>query len=95
VSLGASYSGNSWAVNNTTGAVGLNLSGFDFGFGGAMRLKGPLWLEGSWGWAACAPLTITDGDVSGPSIDVSSSPFINTQPDLPAVFRRLKAKLSR
>ena len=42
VSLGASYSGNSWAVNNATGAVGLNLSGFDFGFGGGMRLKGPL-----------------------------------------------------
>ncbi|NBR82073.1 MAG: hypothetical protein EBT53_10425, partial [Betaproteobacteria bacterium] len=49
VSLGASYSGNSWAVNNTTGAVGLNLSGFDLGFGGGMRLKGPLWLEGAVG----------------------------------------------
>ena len=75
VSLGASYSGNSWAVNNTTGAVGLNLSGFDFGFGGAMRLKGPLWLEGSVGVGGLRALTITDGDVSGPSIDVSSSPF--------------------
>ena len=76
LSLGASYSGNSWAVNNTTGAVGLNLSGFDFGFGGAMRLKGPLWLEGSVGVGGLRALTITDGDVSGPSIDVSSSPFI-------------------
>ena len=75
LSLGASYSGNSWAVNNTTGAVGLNLSGFDFGFGGAMRLKGPLWLEGSVGVGGLRALTITDGDVSGPSIDVSSSPF--------------------
>ena len=77
VSLGASYSGNSWAVNNTTGAVGLNLSGFDFGFGGGMRLKGPLWLEAAVGVGGLRALTITDGDVSGPSIDVSSSPFIN------------------
>jgi hypothetical protein len=76
VSLGASYSGNSWAVNNTTGAVGLNLSGFDLGFGGGMRLKGPLWLEGAVGVGGLRALTITDGDVSGPSIDVSSSPFI-------------------
>jgi hypothetical protein len=76
LSLGASYSGNSWAVNNTTGAVGLNLSGFDFGFGGAMRLKGPLWLEGSVGVGGLRALTINDGDLSGPSIDVSSSPFI-------------------
>ncbi len=76
VSLGASYSGNSWAVNNATGAVGLNLSGFDLGFGGAMRLKGPLWLEGSVGVGGLRALTITDGDVSGASIDVSSSPFI-------------------
>ena len=76
VSLGASYSGNSWAVNNATGAVGLNLSGFDFGFGGGMRLKGPLWLEGAVGVGGLRALTITDGDVSGPSIDVSSSPFI-------------------
>ena len=77
VSLGASYSGNSWAVNNATGAVGLNLSGFDFGFGGGMRLKGPLWLEGAVGVGGLRALTITDGDVSGPGIDVSSSPFIN------------------
>jgi hypothetical protein len=77
VSLGASYSGNSWAVNNTTGAVGLNLSGFDLGFGGGMRLKGPLWLEGAVGVGGLRALTITDGDVSGPSIDVSSSPFVN------------------
>ena len=76
VSLGASYSGNSWAVNNANGAVGLNLSGFDFGFGGGMRLKGPLWLEGAVGVGGLRALTITDGDVSGPSIDVSSSPFI-------------------
>jgi len=75
--VGASYSGNSWAVNNATGAVGLNLSGFDFGFGGGMRLKGPLWLEGAVGVGGLRALTITDGDVSGPSIDVSSSPFIN------------------
>jgi len=77
VSLGAAYSGNSWAVNSTTGAVGLNLSGFDFGFGGAMRLKGPLWLEGTVGVGGLRSLTINDGNVSGPSIDVSSSPFIN------------------
>ena len=77
VSLGASYSGNSWAVNSTTGAVGLNLSGFDFGFGAGMRLKGPLWLEGAVGVGGLRALTITDGEVSGPSIDVSSSPFVN------------------
>ena len=77
VSLGAAYSGNSWAVNSTTGAVGLNLSGFDFGFGAAMRLKGPLWLEGTVGVGGLRSLTINDGNVSGPSIDVSSSPFIN------------------
>jgi len=77
VSLGAAYSGNSWAVNSTTGAVGLNLSGFDFGFGGAMRLKGPLWLEGTVGVGGLRGLTINDGEVSGPSIDVSSSPFVN------------------
>lgn len=77
VSLGAAYSGNSWALNSTTGAVGLNLSGFDFGFGSGMRLKGPLWLEGTVGVGGLRALTINDGDVSGPSIDVSSSPFIN------------------
>ena len=77
ISLGASYSGNSWAIDSGTGKVGLNLSGFDFGFGGAMRLKGPLWLEGAVGVGGLRALTITDGDVSGPSIDVSSSPFIN------------------
>ena len=77
VSLGAAYSGNSWAVNSTTGAVGLNLSGFDFGFGGSMRLKGPLWLEGTVGVGGLRSLTINDGNVSGPSIDVSSSPFVN------------------
>ena len=77
VSLGAAYSGNSWAVDTGTGKVGLNLSGFDFGFGGAMRLKGPLWLEGAVGVGGLRSLTINDGNVSGPSIDVSSSPFIN------------------
>jgi len=77
VSLGAAYSGNSWAVNSATGAVGLNLSGFDFGFGAAMRLKGPLWLEGTAGVGGLRSLTINDGEVSGPSIDVSSSPFVN------------------
>lgn len=77
VSLGASYSGNSWAVDSGTGAAALNLSGFDFGFGAGMRLRGPLWLEGAVGVGGLRALTITDGDVSGPSIDVSSSPFIN------------------
>jgi len=77
VSLGASYSGNSWAIDSGTGKVGLNLSGFDFGFGGGMRLKGPLWLEGAVGVGGLRALTINDGDISGPSIDVSSSPFIN------------------
>ena len=48
-----------------------------FGFGGGMRLKGPLWLEATAGVGGLRGLTITDGDVSGPSIDVSSSPFIN------------------
>jgi hypothetical protein len=42
-----------------------------------MRLKGPLWLEGTVGVGGLRALTINDGDVSGPSIDVSSSPFIN------------------
>jgi hypothetical protein len=42
-----------------------------------MRLKGPLWLEATAGVGGLRGLTITDGDVSGPSIDVSSSPFIN------------------
>ena len=77
VSLGASYSGNSWALNNATGAVGLNLSGLDFGFGGGMRLKGPLWLEGAAGVGGPRTLIIIDGDLSGPIIDVSSSRFIN------------------
>jgi len=77
VSMGAAYSGNSWAVDTGTGKVGLNLSGFDFGFGGGMRLKGPLWLEGTVGVSGLRALTINDGEVSGPSIDVSSSPFIN------------------
>ena len=78
VSLGASYSGNSWAVNNATGAVGFELgNGFDFGFGGGMRIKGPLRLEATAGVGGLRALTITDGDVSGPSIDVSSSPFVN------------------
>ena len=77
VSLGASYSGNSWAIDTGTGKVGLNLSGFDFGFGGGMRLKGPLWLEGAVGVGGLRALTINDGEVSGPSIDVSSSPFVN------------------
>ena len=49
VSAGASYSGSSWAVNSATGAVGLNLSGFDFGFGGGMRLPG-------WGDSVASPL---------------------------------------
>ena len=77
VSMGAAYSGNSWAVDTGTGKVGLNLSGFDFGFGGGMRLKGPLWLEGTVGVGGLRALTINDGELSGPSIDVSSSPFIN------------------
>ena len=77
VSLGASYSGNSWAIDSGTGKVGLNLSGFDFGFGAAMRLKGPLWLEGAVGVGGLRALTINDGEVSGPSIEVSGSPFIN------------------
>ena len=77
MSLGVAYSGNSWAVNSTTGTVGLNLSGFDFGFGGAMRLKGPLWLQGTVGLGGLRGLTINDGEVSGLSIDVSSSPFVN------------------
>lgn len=51
--------------------------GFDFGFGGGMRLKGPLWLEGAVGVGGLRALTIDDGEVSGPSIDVSSSPFVN------------------
>jgi hypothetical protein len=77
VSLGASYSGNSWAIDTGAGKVGLNLSGFDFGFGAGMRLKGPLWLEGAVGVGGLRALTINDGEVSGPSIDVSSSPFVN------------------
>jgi len=76
-SLGASYSGNRWAIDTGTGKVGLNLSGFDFGFGAGMRLKGPLWLEGAVGVGGLRALTIDDGEVSGPSIDVSSSPFVN------------------
>ena len=46
-------------------------------FGGGMRLKGPLWLKGAVGVGGLRALTINDGDISGPSIDVSSSPFIN------------------
>jgi hypothetical protein len=42
-----------------------------------MRLKGPRWLEGAVGVGGLRALTINDGEVSGPSIDVSSSPFIN------------------
>lgn len=77
VSAGASYSGSSWAVNSSTGAVGLNLSGFDFGVGGARRLKGALWIEGKAGVGGLRGLSINDGDVIGPAIDVSSSPFIS------------------
>jgi hypothetical protein len=77
VSAGASYSGSSWAVNSNTGAVGLNLSGFDFGVGGARRLKGALWIEAKAGVGGLRGLSINDGDISGPAIDVSSSPFIS------------------
>ena len=42
-----------------------------------MRLKGPLWLEGTVGVGGLRALTINDGEVAGPSIDVSSSPFVN------------------
>lgn len=77
VSAGASYSGSSWAVNSSTGAVGLNLSGFDFGVGGARRLKGALWIEAKAGVGGLRGLSINDGDISGPAIDVSSSPFIS------------------
>ena len=77
VSAGASYSGSSWAVNSSTGAVGLNLSGFDFGFGGARRLSGALWMEAKAGMGGLRGLSINDGDIAGPAIDVSSSPFIS------------------
>jgi hypothetical protein len=77
VSAGASYSGSSWAVNSSTGAVGLNLSGFDFGVGGARRLKGALWIEAKAGVGGLRGLSINDGDITGPAIDVSSSPFIS------------------
>lgn len=77
VSAGASYSGSSWAVNSSTGAVGLNLSGFDFGVGGARRLNGALWIEAKAGVGGLRGLSINDGDISGPAIDVSSSPFIS------------------
>ena len=77
VSAGASYSGSSWAVNSSTGAVGLNLSGFDFGVGGARRLKGALWVEAKAGVGGLRGLSINDGDITGPAIDVSSSPFIS------------------
>ena len=77
VALGAFYSGNSWALHNATGAVGLNLSGVDFGFGGGMRLKGSLWLEGAAGLGGLRALTITDGDLSGLSSDVTRSRFTN------------------
>ena len=77
VSAGASYSGSSWAVNSSTGAVGLNLSGFDFGVGGAQRLNGALWIEAKAGVGGLRGLSINDGDISGPAIDVSSSPFIS------------------
>ncbi len=40
------------------------------------ELKGPLWLEGAVGVGGLRALTIDDGEVSGPSIDVSSSPFV-------------------
>ena len=53
------------------------LSGFDFGFGGGMRLKGPLWLEATASVGGLRGLTIIDGELSGPRIDVSSSPFVN------------------
>ena len=77
VSAGASYSGSSWAVNSSTGAVGLNLSGFDFGVGGARRLSGALWMEAKAGMGGLRGLSINDGDIAGPAIDVSSSPFIS------------------
>jgi hypothetical protein len=77
VSAGASYSGSSWAVNSNTGAVGLNLSGFDFGVGGARRLSGALWMEAKVGVGGLRGLSINDGDIAGPAIDVSSSPFIS------------------
>jgi hypothetical protein len=77
VSAGASYSGSSWAVNSNTGAVGLNLSGFDFGVGGARRLSGALWMEAKAGVGGLRGLSINDGDIAGPAIDVSSSPFIS------------------
>mgnify|MGYP001215798805 FL=1 len=77
VSAGASYSGSSWAVNSNTGAVGLNLSGFDFGVGGARRLSGALWMEAKAGMGGLRGLSINDGDIAGPAIDVSSSPFIS------------------
>ena len=77
VSAGASYSGSSWAVNSSTGAVGLNLSGFDFGVGGARRLSGALWMEATAGMGGLRGLSINDGDIAGPAIDVSSSPFIS------------------
>jgi hypothetical protein len=64
-------------VNSNTGAVGLNLSGFDFGVGGARRLKGALWIEAKAGLGGLRGLSINDGDISGPAIDVSSSPFIS------------------
>ena len=77
VSAGASYSGSSWAVHSSTGAVGLNLSGFDFGVGGARRLSGALWMEAKAGMGGLRGLSINDGDIAGPAIDVSSSPFIS------------------
>ena len=77
VSAGASYSGSSWAVNSATGAVGLNLSGFDFGLGGGRRIKGPFWIEAKAGVGGLRGLSINDGEVNGAAIDVSSSPFIS------------------
>ena len=42
-----------------------------------MCLKTPILLEGTVGAGGLRALTIDDGEVSGPCIDVSSSSFVN------------------
>ena len=76
-SLGVSYSGTGWAINQETGSVGMSINSFDFGLGFEHRLFGTLWGSISAGVGGLRALQINGGNqVEEPEFDVTSSSFI-------------------
>ena len=74
--FGASPSGASWSLRQSSGKVSFDLDSWDLGLTAERRVRGNLWVSLGAGVGGLRAFRVTEGDWREPEIDLGSSPYL-------------------